>query len=189
MRPVVKQWLHFDRGNEKVLDSDGFRLNVGIIICNPFGKLLWTKRIGKNAWQFPQGGIKPGESLEEALYRELQEETGLSAVDVTMLQRTRGWLRYRLPERFVRRGPGPPCIGQKQKWFLLSLDSDDSRIQPGRAVQPEFDDWRWIDYWEPVERVVQFKRDVYRRALTELRGARDQYINATAGGKAQTPAN
>ena len=164
-----------------MLDSDGFRSNVGIVICNPSGKLLWTKRIGQNAWQFPQGGIQAGESFEEALYRELQEEVGLCAEDVSILKRTRGWLRYRLPERLVRRGPGPLCIGQKQKWFLLSLDSDESHIELSRTVQPEFDDWRWVSYWEPVKRVVQFKRDVYRKALREFRGARDKYVNGRAG--------
>ena len=180
MRPVVKQWPHFEPGNETVLDSDGFRSNVGIIICNPYGKLLWTKRIGQNAWQFPQGGIQRGESVEEALYRELLEEVGLSSTDVVILKRTRGWLRYRLPERLVRRGSSPPCIGQKQKWFLLGFEGDESRIRLSRSTQPEFDDWRWINYWEPAKRVVQFKREVYRRALREVRGARDKYVNACA---------
>ena len=163
-----------------MLDSDGFRLNVGIIICNPRGRLLWTKRIGQDAWQFPQGGMRPGESLEEALYRELLEEVGLSAADVSILKQTRGWLRYRLPERLIRRGPGRLCIGQKQKWFLLSLDSGDDSIQLSRCEQPEFDDWRWIDYWEPMKQVVRFKRAVYRRALTEFRGTRDEYVNLRA---------
>ena len=163
-----------------MLDTDGFRLNVGIIICNPRGKLLWTKRIGQNAWQFPQGGMQPGESFEEALYRELLEEVGLSPTDVDILNRTRGWLRYRLPERLVRFGSGAPCIGQKQKWFLLGFRGDDSRIQLSRSAQPEFDAWRWINYWEPTRRVVRFKREVYRRALTELRGARDEYAKTRA---------
>lgn len=171
-----------------MLDSDGFRSNVGIVICNHRGKLLWTKRIGQNAWQFPQGGIQPGESFEEALYRELLEEVGLLPTDIGILKRTRGWLRYRLPERLIRRGPGRPCIGQKQKWFLLGLCSDDSRIQPSRSALPEFDDWRWVDYWEPVKRVVQFKREVYRRALTEFRPARDKYVSARAGEKTQARA-
>ena len=151
-----------------MLDSDGFRSNVGIIICNPFGKLLWTKRIGQNAWQFPQGGIQPGESFEEALYRELLEEVGLSSTDVSILKRTRGWLRYRLPERLIRRGPGRLCIGQKQKWFLLRLLADDGAVCTTRAEKPEFDDWRWVSYWDPVGQVIAFKRGVYRRALREL---------------------
>ena len=160
-----------------MLDADGFRANVGIIVCNPSGKLLWTRRIGQDAWQFPQGGMRPGESFEQALYRELHEEIGLSEDDVSILKRTRGWLRYRLPERLIRRGPGPLCIGQKQKWFLLSLDSDESRIQLVHSAQPEFDDWRWVNYWEPARKVIAFKRDVYRKALRQFRGARDKYVN------------
>ncbi len=160
-----------------MLDADGFRSNVGIIICNPSGKLLWTRRIGQDAWQFPQGGMRSGESFEQALYRELHEEVGLSEDDVSILKRTRGWLRYRLPERLIRRGPGPLCIGQKQKWFLLSLDSDESRIQLVHSAQPEFDDWRWVNYWEPARKVIAFKRDVYRKALRQFRGARDKYVN------------
>ena len=161
----------------KVLDEDGFRPNVGIIVCNPSGRLLWTKRIGQDAWQFPQGGMQAGETFEEALYRELHEEVGLSAGDVSILGRTRGWLRYRLPERLIRRVPEPLCIGQKQKWFLLSLDSAESRIQLAHSDQPEFDDWRWVSYWEPLRKVIAFKREVYRKALTEFRGARDKYVN------------
>ncbi len=168
-----------------MLDSDGFRSNVGIIICNRSGNLLWAKRVGKDAWQFPQGGMQLGESFEEALYRELHEEVGLYRADVSILKRTRGWLRYRLPEHLVRRVPGQPCIGQKQKWFLLSLNSDESRIRLDRSVKPEFDDWRWIDYWEPAQRAVQFKREVYQRALAEFRGARDKYVNGRARQKEQ----
>ena len=160
-----------------MLDEDGFRSNVGIIICNRAGDLLWAKRIGQNAWQFPQGGIRPGEIAEESLYRELREEVGLTPDDVSILKRTRGWLRYRLPERLIRRGPGQLCIGQKQKWFLLSLDADESRIAFTHSPEPEFDDWRWVGYWAPMRQVVAFKREVYRRALTELRPARDRHVN------------
>ncbi len=163
-----------------MVDSEGFRANVGIIICNPFGKLLWARRVGGTGWQFPQGGIQPGESYQEALLRELREEVGLSAGDVRILKQTRGWLRYRLPERLVRRGPGRVCIGQKQKWFLLGFHGADSRVQLNRHGEPEFDDWRWINYWEPARRVVPFKREVYRRALKEFRGARDRYVKDRA---------
>jgi len=87
-----------------VLDSDGFRANVAMIVCNRLGKLLWTKRIGNDGWQFPQGGMQPGESPEQAMYRELREEVGLCAADVSVLGESQGWLRYRLPKRLIRRG-------------------------------------------------------------------------------------
>src|SRR5690625_2771250 len=105
-----------------VIDADGFRPNVGIILTNDQGQLLWARRVGgQDAWQFPQGGIHEGESPEQALYRELHEEVGLRPEDVEVLACTRGWLRYRLPNRFVRHHSQPLCVGQKQKWFLLRL--------------------------------------------------------------------
>ncbi len=151
-----------------MIDADGFRPNVGIIITNASGNVLWARRIGgQNAWQFPQGGIKESETAEQALYRELKEEVGLNPSQVTLLSATRGWLRYRLPPRFVRQ-QSPVCIGQKQKWFLLRLDACDTAIDLGQSCTPEFDHWRWSSYWYPVNNVVSFKRDVYRRALKEL---------------------
>ena len=102
-----------------MLDSNGFRPNVGIILCNGNGKLLWAKRIGQDAWQFPQGGIKRAETLEQALFRELNEEVGLGQRDVEILHQTSGWLRYRLPKHYIRQRDEPVCIGQKQKWFIF----------------------------------------------------------------------
>jgi putative (di)nucleoside polyphosphate hydrolase len=151
-----------------VIDEHGYRPNVGIILCNDKGQVLWARRIGQDAWQFPQGGIKQGESPEKALYRELMEEIGLEARDVQILGCTRGWLRYRLPRRMIRHDNKPVCIGQKQKWFLLRLVSDESRINVKASDKPEFDGWDWVSYWFPLGRVVAFKRDVYRRAMTEL---------------------
>ena len=84
-----------------MIDEDGYRPNVGIILCNKQGDVLWARRIGQDAWQFPQGGIKEFESPEDALYRELAEEVGLQKQDVEVLGSTRGWLRYRLPRRMI----------------------------------------------------------------------------------------
>ncbi|HEU0198645.1 MAG TPA: RNA pyrophosphohydrolase [Nevskiaceae bacterium] len=151
-----------------MIDSDGFRPNVGIIILGDGGRVLWAKRVGQDAWQFPQGGIQHGESAREAMYRELDEEVGLSAGDVECLGVTGGWLRYRLPQRFVRHRQRPLCIGQKQKWFILRLLADEARVRFDHHPKPEFDGWRWVDYWYPLREVVAFKRDVYRRALHQL---------------------
>ncbi|MTI15050.1 RNA pyrophosphohydrolase [Sansalvadorimonas verongulae] len=151
-----------------MIDSDGFRPNVGIILTNRCGQVLWAKRIGQDAWQFPQGGINGDESPEDAMYRELYEEVGLEPRDIRILACTRGWLRYRLPRRLVRRDSRPLCIGQKQKWFLLELVSSDDRVRVNLSETPEFDGWRWVSYWYPVGQVVTFKRDVYRRAMKEL---------------------
>jgi putative (di)nucleoside polyphosphate hydrolase len=152
-----------------VIDSDGFRPNVGIMLSNERGQLLWARRVGgRDAWQFPQGGIQTGESPEEALYRELHEEVGLLPGAVEVLGATRGWLRYRLPKRYVRKGQNPVCIGQKQKWFLLRMLEDDTAVQLDLNEQPEFDHWRWVSYWYPLNQVISFKREVYRRAMKEL---------------------
>jgi putative (di)nucleoside polyphosphate hydrolase len=152
-----------------MIDADGFRPNVGIIVANAQGQVLWARRTGHDAWQFPQGGIVEHESPEQAMYRELWEEIGLEQPDVRILASTRGWLRYRLPRRFVRNdGKVPVCIGQKQKWFLLQLQSTDTRVDLTRSQPAEFDGWRWVSYWYPLNQVVSFKREVYRRALMEL---------------------
>lgn len=151
-----------------MIDGQGYRPNVGIILCNGKGQVLWAKRIGQSSWQFPQGGINDGETPEQALYRELEEEVGLQPEHVKILGCTRGWLRYRLPRRMVRYGNQPVCIGQKQKWFLLELISTSADINLDTSDKPEFDGWEWVSYWYPLGRVVAFKRDVYRNALTEL---------------------
>lgn len=151
-----------------MIDDDGYRPNVGIVICNRQGQVLWARRYGQHSWQFPQGGINPGETPEQAMYRELFEEVGLSKKDVRILASTRNWLRYKLPKRLVRWDTKPICIGQKQKWFLLQLMCDDVDINMQRSSTPEFDGWRWVSFWYPVRQVVSFKRDVYRRVMKEF---------------------
>ena len=84
-----------------MIDADGFRANVGIILANTQGQVLWAKRIGHNAWQFPQGGIDRGETPMDAMYRELWEEVGLHPRHVDLLAVTQDWLRYRLPQNVM----------------------------------------------------------------------------------------
>lgn len=150
------------------IDSEGFRANVGIILTNAENKLLLGGRIGAKGWQFPQGGLHAGETAEQAMFRELHEEVGLVAADVELLGCTRDWLRYRLPDQFIRKKSEPLCIGQKQRWFLLRLTGDDHRVTLDRSESPEFDRWRWVDFWRPVNEVIYFKRRVYALALHEL---------------------
>lgn len=151
-----------------MIDSDGFRPNVGIILANSRGQVLWARRIGQDAWQFPQGGIHDGETPEQAMFRELGEEIGLTPEDVEIVAVTRGWLRYRLPKRMIRRHSHPICIGQKQKWYLLRMLSSDDAVSIDRSDSPEFDGWQWVSYWYPLGQVVSFKREVYRKAMREL---------------------
>ena len=154
-------------GNDWI-DAEGFRANVGIILANTDNKLLLGGRVGAKGWQFPQGGMLEGETPEDAMYRELHEEIGLEPDDVDVLGVTRDWLRYRLPDRFVRKHSKPLCIGQKQRWFILRLVSDEDRVRFDRADKPEFDRFRWVPFWRPVNEVIYFKRRVYARALYEL---------------------
>jgi putative (di)nucleoside polyphosphate hydrolase len=151
-----------------VIDFDGYRANVGIILSNPEGQVLWARRMGQDAWQFPQGGIDPDEEPEQAMYRELWEEIGLQPDDVDVIAATPSWLRYKLPQRLVRHKSQPVCIGQKQKWFLLRLTSEEQRLNLQASGKPEFEDWRWVNYWYPIEHVVYFKKRVYRCALQQL---------------------
>jgi putative (di)nucleoside polyphosphate hydrolase len=152
-----------------LIDSEGFRLNVGIIVMNDHKKLLWARRIGtKNAWQFPQGGIQENESPEAAMYRELKEELGLLPEDVEIIKESEDWLGYRLPKAFRRYHSKPLCIGQKQKWFLLRLLSPENKIKLDSAPTPEFEEWHWVDYWYPARHVIQFKQAVYRAVLKEF---------------------
>jgi len=150
------------------IDTDGYRANVGIIITNGDGQLLLGGRAGHSGWQFPQGGILRDELPEEALYRELAEEVGLTQGDVQMLGSTNNWVRYNLPSKFIRRNSTPLCIGQKQIWYLLRLTAPDDSLRFDTTDQPEFDRWRWVEYWRPVKEVVYFKRRVYVHALNEL---------------------
>lgn len=103
-----------------MIDDDGYRPNVGIVICNRQGQVMWARRYGQHSWQFPQGGINPGESPEQAMYRELFEEVGLSRKDVRILASTRNWLRYKLPKRLVRWDTKPVCIGRNRSGFFCS---------------------------------------------------------------------
>jgi putative (di)nucleoside polyphosphate hydrolase len=151
-----------------LIDAQGFRANVGIVLIRDSGDVFLGGRRDGRGWQFPQGGVRQDESAEQALYRELREEIGLESEDVEVLAATRNWLRYRLPRRYVRRRSMPLCIGQKQRWFLLRMLGGEERLRFDLTAQPEFDSWRWVDYWSPVREVIYFKRNVYARALEEL---------------------
>jgi len=154
--------------NSDHIDSEGYRANVGIILSNDEGMLMLAGRVGSNGWQFPQGGMLEGETPEDAMYRELHEEVGLTGKDVTVLGTTDDWLRYRLPSRFIRRNSLPLCIGQKQRWFLLRLRGSEELVRFDRSDTPEFDRWRWVEFWHPIKEVIYFKRRVYAQALHEL---------------------
>ena len=164
-----------------MLDREGFRPNVGIILLNQKNQVFWGKRIRTHSWQFPQGGIDRGESPEQAMFRELHEEVGLLPEHVRIVARTRDWLRYEVPDRFIRRDARGHYKGQKQIWYLLQLVEPDWNINLRATSHPEFDAWRWNEFWVPLDVVVEFKRGVYEMALTELSRYLPRYDNRGRG--------
>ncbi len=151
-----------------MIDEHGYRPNVGIILCNHHNQVFWARRCGQDGWQFPQGGIRSQEAVEAAMYRELHEEIGLVQSHVEILGRTRDWLHYDLPDDYRRRNANGIFRGQKQIWFLLRLLGRDEDVRLDACEQPEFSEWRWIEYWSALDRIINFKREVYQRALSEL---------------------
>ncbi len=144
-----------------MLDENGYRPGVGMIIRHRNGKILWCKRREIDAWQFPQGGIEPDETPEIAMWRELQEETGLLARHVRLVRTTNQWFYYQFPETLKM-----DYKGQKQIWFLLELLTNDSRINLTRAN--EFERWCWVDWWYPLQEIVAFKRETYEKVLAHF---------------------
>jgi putative (di)nucleoside polyphosphate hydrolase len=156
-----------------MLDREGYRPNVGIVLLNSRNEVFWGKRVGQHSWQFPQGGIAHGESPEQAMFRELHEEVGLLPEHVQIIGRTRDWLRYDVPEEYLRRQHATRVHraayrGQKQIWFLIRLIGLDTDIQLRATEHPEFDAWRWVPFWIQLDAVIGFKREVYQLALSEL---------------------
>ena len=151
-----------------MIDKDGYRKNIGIILCNSKNELLICKRIKENSWQFPQGGFDKNESSEDAMFRELFEEIGLQKNDIAILGKTKKWLKYDLPKKYQRKTNNQLCVGQKQIWFLLRLISNDQSINLCTSKNPEFDAWDWVSEKKPLEIVISFKKNVYVKALNEL---------------------
>jgi len=160
-----------------MIEPDGYRPNVAIVICRDDGRVFWAKRVGNDGWQFPQGGMRTDEVPIEAMYRELREETGLRPEHVEILASTPGWLRYRLPRKYQRKHSKPLCIGQKQVWYLLRFVGDETQVRLDCGDEPEFERWCWVDFWYPAAHVIDFKRDVYTRALTQF----EPYVSAVSG--------
>ena len=149
-----------------MIDKSGYRANVAIILLNKQNRVFWGQRRNRSSWQFPQGGVSVNESPLQAMYRELHEEIGLRPQDVEVIASTRDWFKYEIPDSLVRKKE-PVCIGQKQKWFLLRLKTSEKNIDLEASDEiPEFDNWRWVNYWYPINHVVYFKQEIYRRALT-----------------------
>ncbi len=150
-----------------MIDKDGYRLNVGIVLLNKDDLAFWGKRKGDTSWQFPQGGIYENEAIEHAMLRELNEELGLSPEHVKIIGHTENWLYYDVPSTYNRHST-KIYRGQKQIWYLLRFVGKEHEINVKYHKEQEFDAWRWINYWKPIELVINFKQEVYKKALTQL---------------------
>lgn len=155
-----------------MIDAAGYRFNVGIILLNKDNNVFWGRRKSGESWQFPQGGIQDGESYDDAMLRELNEELGLLPGHIKIIARTEDWLYYDVPGNY-RRSLKNNYRGQKQIWYLLQFVGQDYQINLKSHPEQEFDAWRWVDYWLPIKEVVKFKEEVYDKALHQLA----KYIN------------
>ena len=137
------------------------RNGVGIIVLNNKNKVFVARRIDnpKNFWQMPQGGVDKGESLLEAAYRELEEETNIT--NVKLIKEIEGTLTYELPAHLLGKIWKGKYKGQKQKWFLMRFLGLDSDINI-KTENPEFVEWKWINLEEITNVVVNFKLHVYK---------------------------
>lgn len=143
-------------------DLSQYRPNVGVVLFHPDGRVWLGRRAGTpppHNWQFPQGGVDPGEDIEAAARRELMEETG--AVSVSYLGRTDGWITYAYPADFVGAKAARGFKGQKQVWFAFRFDGDESEFDLAAHHEPEFEAWRWGYLAEAPELIVPFKRAAY----------------------------
>ena len=148
------------------MKGKNYRKGVGIIIVNAKGQFFLGKRIGAEAWQFPQGGIDEGENPEEALYRELHEETGLIKDKVTIITVSKRWLVYHIPHLYQR--SNRKYDGAMQKWFLLRLIGTNEDINLNAVNQAEFDAWKWADKKTAINSVIRFKKGVYASIFSEF---------------------
>ncbi len=165
MRVAIDEY--FDSAESMDLLRD-YRPNVAIVLCKQDSQVLWARRVRHDGWQFPQGGVASNETSAEAAYRELEEELGLRSEHVRLVGSTEQWFKYDIPNRYFRYRNNRTLKGQVQKWFLFEFLGEESDFCLDCTSKPEFDDWKWVDYWTPVFHVIDFKQKVYRRALAEL---------------------
>ena len=150
------------------MNDKSYRKNVGLIVLDQNNLLLICRRKGKKTWQFPQGGIDADESPIKAAYRELYEEVGIKKNQVKIIQKSKHWYRYDLPEKYK---PWPKSLknfkGQTQKWYMLKANAE-LEINLLNEVPQEFVEYKWSSYWHALASVVPFKQDVYRNVLSEF---------------------
>lgn len=154
-----------------------YRPNVGVVLFNRDGRIWLGRRVGDFSdigeepsewrWQFPQGGIDTNETLADAAFRELKEETGVASARLLAL--TPGWLVYDFPPGYKKKD----WKGQRQKWAAMLFEGADSEIDVAADAHQEFDDWRWAELEEAPDLIVPFKRHVYEELVRSFAPLRD----------------
>lgn len=154
------------------MDGTGYRPCVGVMLVNPEGKVFVGRRIDNREgdwWQMPQGGVDEGEDLREAALRELEEETGIAAQQVSIIGRMDDPIRYDLPEELQGKLWGGRYRGQEQVWFCGRFTGSDADVNLEAHHPPEFCDWKWVEADELPELIVPFKKRVYRAVVEAFR--------------------
>ena len=143
------------------------RIGVGIILLNKKNEVFVGRRIdnSKNFWQMPQGGVGKNESYFSAAKRELEEETGIK--QVKLIREIKEWFIYDLPKNLLGKIWKGKYRGQKQKWFIMKFLGKNEDINI-KTKNPEFLDWKWVEFSVLSNIVVDFKVDIYKRLTKEL---------------------
>jgi putative (di)nucleoside polyphosphate hydrolase len=149
--------------------SNRYRRGVGVMLLNREGKVFVGARIDNTdeAWQMPQGGIDEDEEPWATALRELEEETGIAPQLVERISTCPERLQYDLPEQLRGKLWGGKYVGQDQDWFLARFLGTDADVNI-QTHDPEFREWKWIEPSHLPDLIVPFKRDLYRRLLSEF---------------------
>ena len=146
-----------------------YRSGVGVVLINQNKKIFVGKRIDNqsDSWQMPQGGIDVGEDEDVAMFRELQEETGISSQFVKIIKKSDNYFYYDLPYKLQKKFWGGKYLGQRQRWYLLEFLGDNSNINIA-SQEPEFSEWKWVEKVDLINLIVNFKRELYQQIISEF---------------------